>query len=481
MIDFPNSILYKRWNNRKEGVISSLTPISSRNLTDNDSNLKNIIALAKLLEKFTNDRIDFFLNGFFNQEENPNLIWDPEWTPESILQEMLIQIQYDVKVIKSVFYERQEPNTEGRINAIETLANEAFRISAEKNLIDPILPIAFFQQDTTIRLVPYAPTFLLGLPYTAMSHDFDLLSIPHEVAHHVYNFGAQDDKSIKNLVETRFINEKPWVKAWLEEIFADVYGVMVAGPIVALSAQVISEDNSPKKMHINDGEHPPRSIRPFIYTTILKSIHRPKTAAILKKRWEIFKEKNGVRSALEVEKSGWVFDEKSPNQLSFEDGCKELEKISEEMFKFMTETLGMKENPPKSRWGKEKLSDNPLKFKNLNELETSHRKPDPDGKWDDWIEAVEALYDPFYPSSENKNFYNSITVTNKEIFRKKAVSIPEKLKESTKNLEKVFKGSIKPRIWHYFTHTEDWKRRGGEGSGGTRPVFGPEPIDPNEN
>ncbi|NJN55367.1 MAG: hypothetical protein HC804_11780 [Anaerolineae bacterium] len=59
---------------------------------------------------------------------------------------------------------------------------------------------------------------------------------------------------------------------WLEEIFADVYGCLVAGPVMAYDFQELSLDN--KDFNEDDGEHPLAAIRPFIYTQVLRTLEQ---------------------------------------------------------------------------------------------------------------------------------------------------------------------------------------------------------------
>jgi hypothetical protein len=60
---------------------------------------------------------------------------------------------------------------------------------------------------------------------------------------------------------------------WLEEIFADIYGTLIAGPAFALSIQkMLLEKVNRDNLLKDDGEHPIPYLRPFIRTQVLREI-----------------------------------------------------------------------------------------------------------------------------------------------------------------------------------------------------------------
>ena len=60
---------------------------------------------------------------------------------------------------------------------------------------------------------------------------------------------------------------------WQEEIFADIYGCLVAGPAIAKSFQDLLFDNY--TLTESDGVHPIPLIRPYIYAKVLETILSP--------------------------------------------------------------------------------------------------------------------------------------------------------------------------------------------------------------
>jgi hypothetical protein len=148
------------------------------------------------------------------------------------------------------------------------------------------------KEDISIRPVPYADIILIGIAYATMLEPVkkndaelsfrkvsrDLLAIPHEIGHHLYWRGHMPGKQqsvYKNLqkrLKRAKIREWDWRRNWLEEIFADTFGFLIAGPVMALSFQDLLTDNPPSQFREDTGEHPISALRPFMQTRILRAI-----------------------------------------------------------------------------------------------------------------------------------------------------------------------------------------------------------------
>jgi hypothetical protein len=63
-----------------------------------------------------------------------------------------------------------------------------------------------------------------------------------------------------------------WFFRWIEEIFADVYGCLIAGPLIALDFQDLQLTVSKEQFTKDDGEHPAPVLRPYIYTRVLERL-----------------------------------------------------------------------------------------------------------------------------------------------------------------------------------------------------------------
>ena len=198
-------------------------------------------------------------------------------------------------------------------------------------LPEHILPITYFAQQTHIHRTPYRDDLLLiGLSYDHISlkinedtehgnyrelanryknealPTFELMVIPHEVGHYVYQHGRlPHGESIAQICAQLFA-EHPFF-AWREEIFADLYSCMVAGPLAVLGLQALIASSRNDTICANDGVHPDGKIRPFILSAILHQLHEqfpdkypfPEVAHQLAENWQINLHTQGID--LEVE------------------------------------------------------------------------------------------------------------------------------------------------------------------------------------
>lgn len=169
-----------------------------------------------------------------------------------------------------------------------------------------IVPITFFSYETHIRRVPYCKdVVLVGIRHDQILQEngtkdndspppFELLTIPHEIGHYVYQ--RANLKSLQGTVDKILSDEviaKPTVSPdgegelpfeavakaiglsqtyhkWSEEIFSDICGCIVAGPLVALSLLSILVARSEDENNVADGEHPTGKLRPYILKEILE-------------------------------------------------------------------------------------------------------------------------------------------------------------------------------------------------------------------
>ncbi|RMD97452.1 MAG: hypothetical protein D6816_17540 [Bacteroidetes bacterium] len=145
--------------------------------------------------------------------------------------------------------------------------------------------ITYLSERTHIHHVPYAPDFVLvGLSYdrvppasslfedTAVSHhDFpsaELLAIPHEIGHHIYEHGCLSDGKTFSQISEQF-RDNPYY-AWCEELFADLYGCVVAGPLSVLGMQALLISLDRQRFWKDDEEHPTPLLRVFLMAEMLR-------------------------------------------------------------------------------------------------------------------------------------------------------------------------------------------------------------------
>ncbi|MEZ4662979.1 MAG: hypothetical protein R2911_35980 [Caldilineaceae bacterium] len=150
-----------------------------------------------------------------------------------------------------------------------------------------IAVVTYLSDHTHIHDLPYTDQFILvGISYdrvppaagfvddeVAAGSDFyayELLAIPHEVGHHIYQHGALpgDGKSFIELSK-QFEANNPY-HHWCEELFADLYGCIIAGPLSALGLQALLMSIDRTRAWKDDEVHPTPALRFFILTEILR-------------------------------------------------------------------------------------------------------------------------------------------------------------------------------------------------------------------
>ncbi|MCB9433962.1 MAG: hypothetical protein H6668_18490 [Ardenticatenaceae bacterium] len=155
--------------------------------------------------------------------------------------------------------------------------------------------ITFFSETTHIHHLPYSDQFILvGISYDCAPPNlkngvyaprfidkhknlptFEFMAIPHEIGHYIYHQARlNNNQSFANL-ESGFKNNA--YSRWCEEIFADMYGCLVAGPLSALGMQALLAYGNQERLWLDDEEHPTPFLRPFIMSEILRVLSEPES------------------------------------------------------------------------------------------------------------------------------------------------------------------------------------------------------------
>jgi hypothetical protein len=140
-------------------------------------------------------------------------------------------------------------------------------------------------------MIPYYPVALIGVPFSSIGWTSDLCAIPHELGHVVYHASENvKDSAGRGIVTERVQTQRlprggrypvvpngpeissNWYDPWLEEIFADVYGCIVAGPYIAHHFINLSKGWKGSELVANPGSHPSPLIRPYVYIEALKKL-----------------------------------------------------------------------------------------------------------------------------------------------------------------------------------------------------------------
>lgn len=253
---------------------------------------KRLYCLVKRLQAFAEGHFYYFYDGF-RGNCNYKLKEVREYPPEHVFSVILDQIADDLEVIQRAAVQVIS-GTEDMVSALETadkLARQALIPAMNRGWFEfekaPTI-ITYFQKSAAIRVIPYDDDAiaLIAVPWTSLGVPRDFLATPHEVGHHLFWNGKVGKTPIRAMIRNLLGKEPEWVRPWTEEIFADVYGCLVAGPLIALDFQDLQMEESTENFLQDDGEHPAPLVRPYIYTNVLEERKKLNDwAERLKERW----------------------------------------------------------------------------------------------------------------------------------------------------------------------------------------------------
>lgn len=248
---------------------------------------ETIAVLRDTLKVFGQRFFNFFADGFGDQKE---FRLEPchDYPVDYVYNTILKQSANDVEIIRRASMHRiyGSDNMKRALAVGDALAMNALGPAIRHGYVPNSTALTYFQKTAKIRLLPYAPIALVAIPDTATFVERDYLATPHEVGHYIVWHGHHPDgkRMRTKLLET--VQDMPkYINYWLEEIFADVYGCLIGGPVMALDFQDIMLDNKLAHFLSGDGIHPVGCVRPYIYTTVLREIGFPIAAQKLEERW----------------------------------------------------------------------------------------------------------------------------------------------------------------------------------------------------
>jgi hypothetical protein len=275
--------------------------------------------LLRALEEFGRQQFFFFLHGLARKA---NYLLEPapdsklvefqlyqqhlryERIDDYILNIILDRIAYDLQVIDRVVSQRFAPVTSTPTNnfmadtayiadrlAMDALllVNDTYELEAETTAL------TYLNTHVNVRVVPYAPVALIGVPVTASpTTPQDFLAIAHEVGHYVYWRGLVNDGGKKVTLRQKLAhlphplrqNETLAEYPWLEEIVADIFCCLIAGPAAALSMQERCLTYLGDRFTTIDEHHPAPAIRPFLYTYVLDELGQTPIKEKLENHWK---------------------------------------------------------------------------------------------------------------------------------------------------------------------------------------------------
>jgi hypothetical protein len=272
-----------RWESLSEVMGSLRADITLTDIQEKDALQSLINGLALKGEEHFN----VFLDGFSDNPQNGQFIIDrPQdsrvrFSKEYVLRKALDRIAFDLDVIYLAFKQRSDKShynsLEETLDLADNLALQALQPAIKQNLVGPgTVALTYLQKSYETRVIPYAEVSLIGIPFTSVRLTEDLLAIPHEVGHYVFwnsHLKGQNGQELLDPLRNASFE-------WTEEIFADVYGCVVAGPVMALDFQDLqlefaSYDPITKTNEFEEGVdqvHPTPILRPRIYSETLKKM-----------------------------------------------------------------------------------------------------------------------------------------------------------------------------------------------------------------
>lgn len=324
-----------------------------------------LLSLLASLQAFGKSQMEFFLQGL---EEKSNYRLEPSarYPWEYVFRTTVDQIGFDMDVLLRAAQQRMSSLMSKKLLATLDLADRlgylALQPAFDHGLIDRrTTVVTYFQKTVNVRLTPYAPVALIGIPFSAVDCPRDLLAIPHEVGHFVFREGRIRngrfaESRFSTALYSRFAFQPAWFNDWLEEIFADVYGCLVAGPAIALSFMELVTDDPVDDFVEQDHEHPAAAVRPQSYFSTLRRMGKYDIALQkLEEQWQALFEERGAPAEL------YLPDEKEP--LPIDEIVADMDGKVVEMLlqgQFLGGLLPEQDGAAHSLWSKELQADEPL-------------------------------------------------------------------------------------------------------------------------
>lgn len=280
--------------------------------------LNYCVDLLVALATFTSDGFTFFMEGYY---VNKDLLISKDVPPRTIMRTLVDQVSFDLSVIQHAINQRRRhvdgrPMVQGQTLA---MADQLAQMTVDLAIYANYLPqdtrmITYLAKSLRSRLVPYSPTLLISIPYSALhsgkhpSRNF--LAIPHEIGHHLYWNGVHPESKtpmrnhlLKKAAEAG-IKSGDWRLNWLEEMFADAYALVLFGPVIVLDFQDMLDDDMSEHFREDTDKHPIPEIRPFIQTKILRQLTDQTGAAFyshecdqLDKNWKTWIKKHPLQTS----------------------------------------------------------------------------------------------------------------------------------------------------------------------------------------
>jgi hypothetical protein len=335
-----NGAEWALWQHRHSSLQRMIGALQSQIDTAGDINRKATFqTLVKQLGEFARAQFEFLHAGLDLSGGNGSYLEpSPRYPRDFVMKSTLDQVAFDLVVLQSAWHQRVSASQDPESPMARTLAladrlaysalQPAFRYRLLPFEEGEVTVLTYFQKAPHIRMIPYAPVALIGLPFSALGtyepdaageanhaddqewagsagNAVDLLAIPHEVGHYVFQHGSSRNSRLQLALADVLKGHPEWLHNWAEEIFADVYGCLIAGPVMVRDFLELSRAGDIASLLDDDHEHPTPVLRPLLYADTLKLLARKANgtkeqkqalqdiAKGAEKRWNAFRGKRG--------------------------------------------------------------------------------------------------------------------------------------------------------------------------------------------
>jgi hypothetical protein len=218
-----------------------------------------------------------------------------ERLPQFVLRRAINQIADDILLLHRIWdlYGTDQPSViQTALNTGNGWARKAWH-ALHDFLPDVASPLTYIRTNAGIRLIPYGFRPLISFPSSALATGLkrDFLAIPHELGHYLFWRGrdAHGNLFFKRIAELdQFQKASPHLQQWTEEIFADIVGTLIGGPVTVLSLQDMMLEKVGNLFVHDDGHYPPPAIRPYVGLKVCEAMEWQNSCQGLGDRWQGF-------------------------------------------------------------------------------------------------------------------------------------------------------------------------------------------------
>jgi hypothetical protein len=296
--------------------VSIATELGARAADTTAPRQRTALLGLRCLAAFAEKQFQLFATGFARGV----LEADPRYPQAFLMEATARQVSFDIDILLRAVAQRDAAGSTAAMRETLALADQlaarALAPAMRHGLIEETAILTYFQKSPTIRLIPYAPLAAIGFDLSATHDRTRLIAIAHEAGHHVYrqltvNYAADLDEQIEGRAADALSPTAwpAWLLAWEEEIFADVYSVLIAGPVAGLAMQQMVGAELPAVLTYDDGDHPLAALRPEITPAVLRQLavrshggqqqKLVQTADQLEQRWRAYLLAQGTATAFQ--------------------------------------------------------------------------------------------------------------------------------------------------------------------------------------